>query len=119
VIMDPKPQQKELQSHHSTRKRKSSDVDKKRQVPPLKRRKLSNERHSNRKREILYRKKLLISSKKYQRGTSIIYHNIQNKKLRAQLRLGEKLIKEAATEAARAEILLPEEPGFVVFICYM
>jgi U3 small nucleolar RNA-associated protein 7 len=113
VIMDPKPQQKELQSHHSTRKRKSSDVDKKRQVPPLKRRKLSNERHSNRKREILYRKKLLISSKKYQRGTSIIYHNIQNKKLRAQLRLGEKLIKEAATEAARAEILLPEEPGML------
>jgi U3 small nucleolar RNA-associated protein 7 len=50
---------------------------------------------------------------KYKRGDRNIINNIKDKKLRMEIRRSEKAAKEAAARAARAEILLPSEAGFL------
>jgi U3 small nucleolar RNA-associated protein 7 len=50
---------------------------------------------------------------KYQRGERNVINSIKDKKLRMEIRRSEKAAREAATRAARAEILLPSEPGFL------
>jgi U3 small nucleolar RNA-associated protein 7 len=50
---------------------------------------------------------------KYKRGDRNIINTIKDKKLRMDIRRSEKAAKEAASRAARAEILLPSEAGFL------
>jgi len=50
---------------------------------------------------------------KYKRGERNVINNIKDKKLRMEIRRSEKAAKEAEARAARAEILLPSEAGFL------
>eukprot|EP00794_Sanderia_malayensis_P016154 gene16154-17777_t len=50
---------------------------------------------------------------KYRRGKSINVKNIKNKKLKSKLKNYEANFSKAAKQAARAELLLPEETGYL------
>ena len=50
---------------------------------------------------------------KYKRGERNVINSIKDKKLRMEIRRSEKAAREAAARAARAEILLPSEAGFL------
>ncbi|XP_059495486.1 WD repeat-containing protein 46 isoform X2 [Stegostoma tigrinum] len=51
--------------------------------------------------------------RKFQRGTSIKVGEIANQKVKNQLKILEKLSKQAEKQAARFDLLLPEEAGFL------
>ena len=53
------------------------------------------------------------AAEKYKRGDRNSINTIKDKKLRMEIRRSENLAKEAAARAARAEILLPSEAGFL------
>ncbi|KAI8366692.1 WD40-repeat-containing domain protein [Radiomyces spectabilis] len=53
------------------------------------------------------------NEEKYLRGKSVSYKKIKDKKLKGKLRKQEDEIREAARAAARAELLLGEEAGFL------
>lgn len=53
------------------------------------------------------------AAQKYKRGERNIINTIKDKKLRMEVKRTERAAKEAAARAARAEILLPSEAGFL------
>ena len=50
---------------------------------------------------------------KYLRGQRLKVKGVKDKKLKASLKATEERMREAVVSAARAEILLPEEAGFL------
>eukprot|EP00128_Syssomonas_multiformis_P001722 Colp12_sorted_trinity150504_noHs@31768 len=83
----------------------------------LKKRKAEDGGGPNKKRKVKppkEDKELLEKMKKYQRGEKIKkVKQIEDKKLRGNLKKTEKKFKDAATRAAQSEILLTEEAGYL------
>ncbi|KAJ8662909.1 hypothetical protein O0I10_001085 [Lichtheimia ornata] len=53
------------------------------------------------------------AERKYNRGKPVAFDKVKDKKLRAKLQRQEEQIREASESAARAELLLQEEAGFL------
>jgi U3 small nucleolar RNA-associated protein 7 len=65
------------------------------------------------KAEIEHNKQIYAKSKKYSRGSGPGVQSIEDKKLKRKLTEAEKIYKESRDKAARAEILLPDEVGYL------